>query len=146
MPSGVNFLKNHISIGINELSPVYAVRERPNDIGDAINTIAHETLHMTAGLNRFDASRKTDESMAYFTGACAQLSVTGMLSRSNLVITQFAGSDVPQAAMLSSQAGSKVVADVFAGIPEETIDAHSDKGKQVLQRCEMRLQKFFKGK
>ncbi|USJ02772.1 hypothetical protein MUG10_07340 [Xanthomonas prunicola] len=143
VPSGVNFSKSHIEIGMRELKPVYAVRERSSDIGEAINTIAHETLHLTAGLNRFDAQRKTDESMAYFTGACAQLSVTGTLSRSDLVTTQFAGSDVPQEAMLSSQAGSKVLEDVFAGIPDETIHAESDAGKKLLQRCEMRLQTFF---
>ncbi len=144
VPSGVKFSKNHIEIGVRGLRPVYAVRERSSDIGDVINTIAHETLHLTAGLNRFDVQRKTDESMAYFTGACAQLSVTGTLSRNDLASNRFADdSGVPNEAMLSSQAGSKVLEDVFAGNPEEAIHADSDAGKQLLQRCEMRLQKFF---
>lgn len=143
VPPGVKFSNNHVEIGMRELRPVYAVRERSSDSGEAINTIAHETLHLTAGLNRFDAQRKTDESMAYFTGACAQLSVTGTLSRSDLVTNQFADGAVPKEAVLSAQAGSKVLEEVFSGNPEEAILADSDAGKQLLQRCEMRLQKFF---
>ncbi|WDM69634.1 hypothetical protein K6978_01810 [Xanthomonas cucurbitae] len=146
VPSGITFSKKNIGIGMDEIRPLYVVRERPDATGEAINTIAHETLHLTAGLNRFDAQKKSDESMAYFTGACAQLSVMGTLSRSDLVTGQFAGSDVPQGAMLSSQEGSKVLEDVFADIPDERIDANSDTGKLLLQRCEMRLQKFFKEK
>ncbi|CEJ49194.1 hypothetical protein XAB3213_550001 [Xanthomonas citri pv. bilvae] len=143
VPPGVKFSNNHVEIGMRELRPVYAVRERSSDSGEAINTIAHETLHLTAGLNRFDAQRKTDESMAYFTGACAQLSVTGTLSRSDLVTNQFADGAVTKEAVLSAQAGSKVLEEVFSGNPEEAILADSDAGKQLLQRCEMRLQKFF---
>ncbi len=146
VPPGVKFSKSHREIGVRELKPIYAVRERSGDIVEAINTMAHETLHLIAGLNRLDARKKTDEAMAYFTGACAQLSVTGALSRSDLMAIQFAGSDVPPEAMLSSQAGSKVLEDVFAGIPEDTVHADSAAGKKLLQRCEMRLQDFFKGK
>lgn len=119
--------------------------DRDANRANIVDTFAHESLHLRAGLAGLPEQKVADEDMASLAGACAQLNKIGVIKAKYELHAALVGPGVDHAVTKSTAALAHLGATLFPSFDfHDAITRDSERGRQLTKRCRSDLIAFFR--
>ena len=145
-PAGIEITRRGLSLypGHRRLTFAFAWSDTQHSTANIVNTMAHETWHALAGIERLPKPKRIDEDTAYLAGACAQLQILGTLDPNGLSVSALAAQEgIPARAIVSSEAGSRFLRRFSGASNGESMQRDTPSGKAFLASCDAELSAYF---
>uniref|UniRef100_A0A8J7VVS0 Lipoprotein n=1 Tax=Coralloluteibacterium stylophorae TaxID=1776034 RepID=A0A8J7VVS0_9GAMM len=149
VPAGRSFVTSRSSISIGGSMDVsfafpWSSEDSRASTANVISKMAHETVHVAAGVLGKPAALQRDEVLAYELGACAQLKFLGVLQERDLPRGSLPSfQNLPKEAIASSRHGLDAASAVRKYMVDGQVSKKSANGINLISACEEKARSAF---